>query len=226
VASIPAGAPLACLVDVYDTILSSGWRERAGALARLAGVPAGQWQEQWFALAGERDRGALTMAGAFAKALAACGRDPDPSLVASLVTADAELLAASVVVCDDTAEFFATLRARGIGVALVSNCSANTRPMLAARGLLGLADTVILSCEAGVAKPEPEIYLMALQSLGVIATEAVMLDDQPSYCAGAAAVGVRPIQVVRPGIATRPADPRFTSVPSLLDVLPLLHPGA
>jgi putative hydrolase of the HAD superfamily len=90
--------------------------------------------------------------------------------------------------------------------------------MLAAKGLLDLADAAILSCEAGVAKPAPEIYQIALAELGVLAAEAVFLDDQPRFCEGAAAIGIRAIQVVRPGIASRPADPRFSPVTSLAGV--------
>ena len=162
------------------------------------------------------------MAGAFAAALSACGRDPTPALVDRLVAADAELLVSRTSVCEDTVPFLAALRAEGIRIALVSNCADNTRAMLAAKGLLDLADAAILSCEVGVAKPDPGIYLVAIQEVGVLPADALMLDDQPRFCAGAEAVGVRAIQVVRPGIASKPADPRYLAVPSLLDVLPVL----
>ncbi len=52
-----------------------------------------------------------------------------------------------------------------------------------------------------------------------------MLDDQPRFCAGAEAAGVRAIQVVRPGVASHPADDRFLPVPSLRDALPLILLG-
>ena len=49
-----------------------------------------------------------------------------------------------------------------------------------------------------------------------------MLDDQPRFCAGAQVSGVRAIQVVRPGIASHLADPRFLTAASLRDALPLM----
>jgi putative hydrolase of the HAD superfamily len=208
----------ACLIDVYDTILASSYAERAAQLAQVSGVPLEQWSAAWLALSLARDEGAATMAQAFGATLAACGIDPDPALVDRLVALDAELITSRTTVCPDTAPFLEAVRADGIRVALVSNCAPNTRPMLAAKGLLHLADAAILSCEVGVAKPAPEIYQIALTELGVLAAEAVFLDDQPRFCAGAAAVGIRAIQVVRPGIATRPADPGFTPVTSLADV--------
>ena len=208
----------ACLIDVYDTILSSNYAERAAALAEESGIPLAQWSAAWLGLGRERDEGTATMAGAFARTLSACGRDPDPALVSRLVALDAELLISRTSVCPDTVPFLEAVRADGIRVALVSNCAPNTRPMLAAKGLLDLADAAILSCEVGVAKPAPQIYQVALTELGVLAAEAVFLDDQPRFCEGAQAIGIRAIQVVRHGVASRPADPRFSPVTSLADV--------
>jgi putative hydrolase of the HAD superfamily len=162
------------------------------------------------------------MAGAFERTLEACGRDPEPGLVSRLVARDAELLVSHASVFADTVPFLAKARAAGLGIALVSNCAENTRAMLAAKGLLDLADAAILSCEAGIAKPDPEIYALAVQALGVLAADAVMLDDQPRFCAGAKAAGLSAIQVARPEVGGHPPDPRFRSVPTLLDALPLL----
>ncbi|MFW5747970.1 MAG: HAD family hydrolase, partial [bacterium] len=43
-----------------------------------------------------------------------------------------------------------------------------------------LFDTVVFSCEAGYAKPEPEIYRIALERLGAEADEAVFIGDGSS----------------------------------------------
>lgn len=212
----------ACLVDVYNTILDSNVFDRVALIADVAGVPRAQWTKAWLALSRERDTGALTIAGMFARTLQDCGREPDPVLAQKLAATDAELLLARTSVYPDTVPFFEAVRTQAIAVVLVSNCGYNTRSMLAAKGLFDLVDAAVLSCEVGTAKPDPEIYQIALRSLGVQAADAVFLDDQPGYCAGAQAVGIRPIQILRPGVATRAADPRYTPVPSLAEVLPLL----
>ena len=212
----------ACLVDVYDTILASAFPQRQRELAALAGVDDDLWRAKWLRLSVERDVGALSMAGAFERTLAACGRDPDPALVSRLVARDVELIISHTTVFADTVPFLAKVRASGLGIVLVSNCAENTRAMLAAKGLLDLADAAILSCEVGLAKPDPEIYLLAVQALGVPAADAVMLDDQPRFCAGATAAGLRAIQVARPEVNGPPADSRFTTVTTLQDALPLL----
>jgi len=51
-------------------------------------------------------------------------------------------------------------------------------PLLAELGVDALADTMVLSCEVGAAKPAPEIFQCALDRLGVTADAAVFVDDQ------------------------------------------------
>ena len=213
----------ACLIDVYDTIVASAFHERQRELAALAGVDADLLRAEWFNLALDRDVGALSMAAAFERTLVACGADPDPELVGRLVALDAELIVSRTSVFGDVIPFLAKLRDAGIGIALVSNCAENTRAMLAAKGLLEEAGAAILSCEVGIAKPDPEIYLIAAQALGVLPAHAVFLDDQARFCAGATVTGMRAIQVTRPEVAGGyPADPRFEGVTTLQDVPALL----
>jgi len=60
-----------------------------------------------------------------------------------------------------------------------------------------LADAVVLSCEVGCAKPDPRISRRALDQLCVTACAAAFADDQPAYCAGAAAGGMTALQIAR-----------------------------
>ncbi len=59
------------------------------------------------------------------------------------------------------------------------------------------------------------VYLRALGALGVAAADAVMIDDSASCCAGAAAVGIRAIQIARGYQDGRSAEPAFPIVRSL-----------
>ena len=104
---------------------------------------------------------------------------------------------------DDTIPFLRGLRDRGIKIAIVSNCTENTRPLLVKHGVDALADTLVLSCEVGSAKPEAEIFRCALDRLGVAADAAVFVDDQAGYCAGSVAAGIRAVQIVRPASTGR-----------------------
>jgi HAD superfamily hydrolase (TIGR01509 family) len=209
----------AFLVDVYETLLAYDAEARFGALAGIANVDPAAWRDNQLSLRGPRDRGEVSSAESFALSLAACGADPAPELVAKLVKADRDFMRAYAPLYDDAVPFLKELRSRGFAIALVSNCADSTRPLLGDLDLLPLADHVILSCEVRSAKPSPEVYRIALDALGVPAADAAMVDDQPAYLRGAAAVGVRGIQIVRD---TGQPDPAFTPVRNLLDVFALL----
>jgi putative hydrolase of the HAD superfamily len=212
----------ACLVDVYETILNPDFSVRVAALTAFAGVDADVFLAEWLKTRTERDRGKLSVADSFAQTLLACGIEPKPELVDDLVRKDAELMREHCRLYDDTVPFLGRLRARGILIALVSNCGDTTRPLLEQLGVISLADSVILSCEIGSAKPSPEIYVSALEDLGVAATDAVMIDDQPSFCVGAEAVGVRAIQITRGDLDGQVSGSGFPVVRSLLEIAPLL----
>jgi putative hydrolase of the HAD superfamily len=212
----------ACLVDVYDTILNSDFEARMRAMIKLGGADPATWSAEWLRTRADRDRGKLSFAASISLALHASGIDPRPDLVADLLRFETEELTKRSRLYDDTIPFLTGVRSQGILVALVSNCGDTTRQMLEHLGVTDLADAVILSCEIGSTKPSPEIYLTGLEDLGVAAADAVMIDDQPAFCAGAEAVGVRAIRMIRGDLNGQAAGTHFPVVRSLRDVPPLL----
>ena len=106
--------------------------------------------------------------------------------------------------------------------ALVSNCADTTRPQLERLGIIALVDAAVLSCEVGSMKPYPEMYVTALEELGVAAVDAVFIDDQPTFCVGAEAMGIRPIQIARGSAEGYASQWNFPVVHSLFDALSLL----
>lgn len=62
------------------------------------------------------------------------------------------------------------------------------------RGLMPeLFDAVVISGEVGLHKPQPEIFLLTTERLGVEPSECVFVDDLRENCAGAEAVGMTAI---------------------------------
>jgi putative hydrolase of the HAD superfamily len=216
------GVVRACLIDVYDTILRSLFVPRVEALVEPLGIAIGDWLTEWDTMREDRDRGTLTVAASFARTLRALGVDPEPDLVAGLSRRDEELSLAYTRLFDDTVPFLTWLRSRGVLISLVSNCADTTRVLLEHLGIIPLVDAVVLSCEIGSMKPYPEMYITALDELGVAAVDAVFIDDQPRFCAGAEAVGVRPIQIARDAANGHVSQGSFPVVHSLLDASPLL----
>jgi epoxide hydrolase-like predicted phosphatase len=58
------------------------------------------------------------------------------------------------------------------------------------RAPLDLFDATVISGDVGLHKPQPEIYELACERLGVKAAEAIFVDDLRENCAGAEAVGM------------------------------------
>jgi putative hydrolase of the HAD superfamily len=53
-----------------------------------------------------------------------------------------------------------------------------------------LFDGIVISGDVGMHKPEPEIFMLGAQRIGVPAPECVFVDDLRENCAGAEAVGM------------------------------------
>jgi putative hydrolase of the HAD superfamily len=187
----------ACLVDAYDTILTCDFSVQRGAISALAGVAPEAWQAEYDRIEPWLTDGRITKTQAFGDVMRACGREPRAALVAAMVARDRELLLANARLYDDSIGFLEALRARGVKIAIVSNCTETTRPLLVHLGIDILADTLVLSCEVGAAKPDAPIFVRALDQLGTTAQAAVFVDDQARYCAGAVAVGITTTQIVR-----------------------------
>jgi putative hydrolase of the HAD superfamily len=187
----------ACLVDVYDTLLSCDFAGHRTELPALAGVSQDAWADGYGQIGAALGLGRLTKAEGFGQILTACGVQARPGLVRALVDKDRELLLASARLYDDAIPFLQALRSRGVRIAIISNCSEDTRGLLEGLGVAALADTLVLSYEVGAAKPAPEIFTCALDRLGVTAPAALFVDDQPSFCAGGTALGIAAVQIVR-----------------------------
>lgn len=81
----------------------------------------------------------------------------------------------------------ADLRARGIRLALLSNSWGDTYPR---ERLAQAFDVTVISGDVGLRKPEPAIYELVLDRLGVPAASAVFVDDAEPNVAGAVRGGM------------------------------------
>lgn len=210
--------PEACLVDVYDTLLRCDFAAHRAELPVLAGVAADSWQEGYWRVDRELNTGRISKAEGFAQILRENGVEPRADLVRTLVDRDEDLLLDTARLFDDAIPFLENLRSRGIRIAIVSNCTASTRPLLGVLGVAALADALVLSCEVGAVKPEAEIFSRALELVGVAAADALFVDDQPGYCAGAVAAGIAAAQIVRGELDGRVPAAGTTVVRSLAEV--------
>lgn len=78
-------------------------------------------------------------------------------------------------------------------VAVVSNANAGTLQRVMSPEQLAVFDTLVVSAEVGHIKPDPGIYTLAAEKLGLTSAECVFTDDNTPYCDGAEAVGMQSI---------------------------------
>ena len=218
----------ACLVDVYDTMVTCDFMPLRQGVPALAGIPLAAWEQEYTLLSPPLNDGRISKAEAFRQIMASCGVRATDDLVAEMVRRDQELLLANARLFDDAIPFLTRLRDLGIKIAIVSNCTENTRAMLVATGLDKLADELVLSCEVLSAKPSPGIFRHALGRLGVSPEAALFVDDQARFCAGSVAVGIRAAQIVRGELDGQLPVEGVTVIRSLTEVEAMFgaEPGA
>jgi putative hydrolase of the HAD superfamily len=80
-------------------------------------------------------------------------------------------------------------------VAVLSNASTDLEQQILGEklGILHQFDLVINSAREGVKKPDPAIYHLTLERLGVAPHEAIFVDDMPANVEAAAALGIHAI---------------------------------
>ena len=83
------------------------------------------------------------------------------------------------------------LRGRGLDLAVVSNWDVGLTEHLERIGAGRLFSTVVTSAEAGAAKPDPAVFRLALERLGVEPARALHVGDEDEDEQGAAAAGMR-----------------------------------
>ncbi|MBB5956646.1 FMN phosphatase YigB (HAD superfamily) [Saccharothrix tamanrassetensis] len=93
----------------------------------------------------------------------------------------------------DTAQALGT----GLPTAVVSNIAWDIRAVFARHGVEDRVDEFVLSFEVGSVKPDPKIFRVACDRLGVHPDEALMIGDSEEADGGAAAVGCR-VEIVPP----------------------------
>jgi putative hydrolase of the HAD superfamily len=94
-------------------------------------------------------------------------------------------------------------RARGLHVGVISNWDDRLRKLLDGLRLAPHFDSMTISCEVGVEKPNAEIFLTALRAAGVPASEAIHVGDcYEADVRGAEEVGMSAVLLDRQGHGT------------------------
>jgi HAD superfamily hydrolase (TIGR01509 family) len=103
---------------------------------------------------------------------------------------------AAIILYTGVPETLQTLKARGFKLGIVTNSVATTSDKLRwfREGGLTIAwDVIANSVEVGVGKPDPRLYLVALEQSGVAAADALFVGHKEGELSGAQAVGMHTV---------------------------------
>jgi len=95
------------------------------------------------------------------------------------------------VVDNELLEYIRTKLKPHYKLGILSNAGTNITERLLTAEQLGLFDTQVLSHGVGLTKPQPEMYQMIADRLGLDPAECLFIDDHERHLAGAENVGMR-----------------------------------
>jgi putative hydrolase of the HAD superfamily len=131
-----------------------------------------------------------------------------------------ELTRAALVARPGALEALTELRRRGRRLGLVTVCTEDVEELWPETPMARLVDAPVFSCSAGMNKPDPRIYALASQRLGVEPADCLYVGDgNNDELRGAERVGMRAVQLRLPEHGPRDWD--GAHVESLEDVLEL-----
>ena len=217
----------AVVFDLWDTIVDFVPDDGDALNRRIAerlGVPFERFHEVWYTDEAMRSRSVGPIGPCFSAACATLGVEAD---VDELVGWRRELTRRALVPRIGVEETLVTLRTRGVGVGLISNCTEDVADVWTDTSLAPLFDDAVFSATAGRAKPDAAIYRLAGEQLGVDPAQCLFVGDGANdELRGARDVGMTPVLIHREG-----EDPyweelrdwdglRITSIPQVLVLVP------
>jgi putative hydrolase of the HAD superfamily len=194
----------AIIFDLFGTLVDN-WPadDRKVLLAGMAeelGVPFETLFRIWDEHRGQRDTGAFkTVIDAVTAACAGLGADVDPDRVSRASAAYSEFAVKCLAARDDAVETMQHIRALGYKIGLISDCGPPTPELWRQTPLADYFDVTTFSCEAGLKKPDPRIYMTTSAGLGVEPCDCLYVGDGGSReLTGAESVGMRALMIRTP----------------------------
>ena len=225
----------AVVFDMFGTLADEPTaRSKAAhdAIARLADADPVHLDQFWRDTADARLTGTIgSVTDYLLRMFEALGIIHDNALVDEAVRIRLAFARGALVPRAGAVKTLAALRAQGMKAGLLSNCTAEVVAVWEDSPFPPLLDASVLSAAVGVKKPDPAIYHLACERLGVAPDECLYVGDGGDWeLGGAAKVGMEPVLL---RVAhERPEDVSYkqealawtgTTVSSLPEVLGLLR---
>jgi len=192
----------AILFDLYDTLVyvdREAHVSKVATCAKLAGTSAEEFDRAWFGISPNSILGRFgSIEERVLAVLRELGRDENDVDFGSIADAERTFLQEHVHLFPDARDSLLALRRMRLKLSVVTNASASVALIIDRCRLGELVDSIVISSEIKVVKPNPEIYLHALERIGIRACDAWYVGDgNDQELDGAKAVGMHTILVRR-----------------------------
>ena len=163
--------------------------------ARDMNIPVDEYRAAWHETDDDRTTGKQTIEEACGIVLKKLGRY-SPEAVEHLLKRRHESMADTFEATPEETYFLLSeLKKRGIRTGLISNCYSDEREMIRSSSLMPYLDSVKLSYEQGIKKPDLRLFFDIAEDLGVRPEECLYVGDGGSKeLQAAASAGMTPIQ--------------------------------
>jgi putative hydrolase of the HAD superfamily len=122
--------------------------------------------------------------------------EPDASCISQAAAMRVDFMRRGLSPRPDALPTLRALRDAGVRIGLVSNCIPDVPLLWAATPFADLIDVPIFSAAVRLAKPDPRIFHLACDELGVAPDEAMFVaDGEGGELSGAASIGMQAILI-------------------------------
>ena len=226
-------AVTAVIFDFFGTLTpstpASVWDDHAARSAAPLGIPARAWRAVLDASFPDRATGGLGDLTATFRTLARrLGVDPGEEALAAACAARMATQRELFGLRADAVSVLTELRSRGLRLGVLSDCPAELAETWPRLPVAGLVDARVLSCEEGRRKPDPELFRLIADRLGVGPPDCIYVGDGGGReLTGATRCGMRAFMLraadwADDGGAAREDDWAGPALLSLTDVLTLV----
>ena len=212
----------AVIFDLWQTLVP--WdQEQANRfydrMADAAGIDQERFREAW--LSGRKSREIGPIADHLQELFGGLGAEPN---LHEILAMRREWTKRSLRPRPDALETLAELRRRGHRLSLISVCSQDVPHVWDETPFADALDELVFSCDVGISKPDPRIYEIACERLGVEPAECLFVGDGANNeLPGAERAGMTALQLRAPGEPLTPEGEAWTgpSIQHLSEVLNL-----
>ena len=185
------------IFDCGQVITHRQNKDIARAMADLLGIPWEDFPRAYVSVRGEYDRGSLDALTYWGMVAAPYGKPVDRELAGRLAVLDMDSWFSINIEVVDT---IIRLKNEGYRLLILSNMNWEGKERMFGparivqdRDWIAAFDEILLSCDLGLIKPEPEIYRICLEKARAEPERCLFIDDMPGNIAAAQAAGMRTI---------------------------------